>query len=50
MALLLLVLDQFTFGFLDFVLEKVLSIHYLTSSLYSASNSRTKRPDFATPT
>jgi hypothetical protein len=48
-ALLLLLLDLFTFGSLDFFLGKVLSIHDLTTSLYSASNNRTKRPDFATP-
>jgi hypothetical protein len=32
MALLLLLLDLFTFGLLDFVLGKVLSIHDLTTS------------------
>lgn len=44
MALLLLFLDLFTFGLLDFVLGKVLSIHDLTTNLYSNSNHRLRRP------
>jgi hypothetical protein len=40
MALLLLLLDFLAVGFLDFVLGKVLSIHDLTTNIYSASSHR----------